>query len=323
MNSTFAKKLLKICKSANKIAISGHKNPDYDAISSALAVQEILSQNSISADIVLETELDNSFAYYKETRKFVIEPKQKYDVLICVDSAEIKMLPNFVAEMLGSVKHSFNIDHHSNSNYAAFNFVKVGISSCCEVIYYLFKKHFKLTQTMAEALYMGIYTDTGGFVYSNTAKDTFACLADLIGTGINASQLLLKCFRSKTINEFEITKKAFNSIQFYDNGRIAVSILRENDFKETNATLNDSKFIVPYLPTIQGVDVGISITEPGDGEVHVSLRTSNDEVDVSKIARNFGGGGHVKASGLTLKGDFDKAVTALINYTKYTLENKN
>ncbi len=303
------------------VLISGHINPDHDALCSCIALQNILEQNGIEADIMLKKPLDSSFEYFDEQYDFVYEAKKPYEVVITLDSAELKMLPDNVLASMNEAKMTFNIDHHyTNAKYATYNCVKSELSSACEVLYSLFKNYFKLNQKLAEAFYMGLYTDTGGFIYSNTKSGTFKCLADLVAYGLNGEELLNKCFRGKSISAFNITKQAFDSVRFYANDTVVVSILRATDFEQTQANLNESKFVVSYLPTIKGVKVAISVSEIAKNDIHVSLRTACEDVDVSKIAQQFGGGGHVKASGLTLKGDFDKAVQALINYTIYYLE---
>ena len=320
-SSSFAKNLLKVCKNVQNVAISGHLNPDYDALGSCLSLQNILKQNGITADIILEKPLESNFEYLSANYTFVTIPTKQYDVLITVDTAELKMLPENVLAIRENAKFTFNIDHHqSNKNHAQFNFVQGETSSACEVLYYLFRKYFTLNQELASLFYIGIYADTGGFVYSNTQANTFKCLAELISTGINADKLLLQFFRGKTLTEFEMTKRAFDSVKFYDNNQIAVSVLRFKDFQDLNASLNDGKFIISYLQTLDGVKVAICVSEPKLNDFHVSLRTSADNVNVSEIAQNFGGGGHIKASGMTLKGDFDKALSALIRYVTHYLK---
>lgn len=320
-SNCFAKYLLKICKKATAVAISGHQNPDYDALGSCLAMREILRQNGIAADIILERELEPTFQNFAMGYPFVIEVEKKYDVLITVDTAEPKLLPATVLQILSAAKFTFNIDHHySNTLYAGYNFVEGARSSACEVIYYLFRRNSALSPELAKFLYLGIYTDTGGFVYSNTQSATFECLAKLKMTGLDTDALLRDCFRTKSVAAMEVTKRAFSSLQLYHKGQILVSILREKDFLETGATLNESKFIVSYLPTVEGVRVSISVSEPTKGDFHVSLRTAFDDVDVSQIASRFGGGGHKRASGLTLKGDLDKALGALLKQTISILE---
>ena len=323
-SNPFVKNLLKVCRQAKAVAISGHQNPDYDAIGSSLALREILRQNGIVADILLEQPLDNAFQNFVSDTEFVTEVECEYDVLITVDTAEPKLLPSVALGVLQSAQVTFNIDHHyGNSLYANYNFVEGERSSACETLYYLFAGRFSLNQFLAKCLYIGIYTDTGGFVYSNAQSATFECLSGLLSVGLDADKLLRECFREKSVAAMEITRRAFASLKFYYDNQILVSVLHESDFSETGATLNESKFIVSYLPTVAGVKVGISVSEPVKGDYHVSLRTAMDDVDVSQIAIRFGGGGHKRASGLTLKGELDKALNALIKQTISILEKEN
>ncbi len=320
-SNPFAKNLIKMCRRAKAVAISGHQNPDYDAVGSCLGLKEILRQNGIEADVVLGQELDSTFRNFAANYTFITEVKKQYDVLITVDTAELKLLPENVAAIRQNAAITFNIDHHqSNQEYAQYNYVEGFRSSACETLFYLFQKFFTLNVDLAKCLFIGIYTDTGGFVYSNTRAETFGCLAKLMSTGLEAERLLQECFRTKSRAAMEITKRAFGSLKFYHNDQILVSVLRESDFAETKANLNESKFIVSYLPTVEGVKVSISVSEPVKNDFHVSLRTAFDDIDVSQIAARFGGGGHKRASGLTLKGDFDKALNALIKQTISELE---
>ncbi len=322
-SSAFAKKVISLAKSSRKVAISGHQNPDYDALGSCLAMQEILFQNGIKADIILGEPLDSTFNGFANAFEFVVAPQPIYDLVIMVDTAELKLVPPALQPVLNGAKQTVCIDHHrSHVKYTDLLFLEADKSSACEVIFNLFKKKFTLTLNLAKFFYIGIYTDTGGFVYSNTTKSTLLTLAKIMDSGLEAEKLLNDCFRRKSRQEFLMTQRAFQSVKFYHDNQIAVSVLREKDFVETSANQTESKFLTPYLPTIDGVKVGICVSEPKKGDFHVSLRTSFDDIDVSAIAQRFGGGGHKKASGLTLKGDFDKALGALITHTKKVIGNE-
>ncbi len=317
--NNFAKKLLRECSHANSVAISGHRNPDYDSLCSSLALQEILAQKGIKADVFIDKALDVTFSDAVRSNEFVIENDKKYDVIISVDCPDLKMLPNAVIEKKSDAI-TFNIDHHKdNPNYMNFNYVLGGESSACEVIFRLFQKYFKLNTRLATLFYIGIFADTGGFKYSNTHATTFEILAKIASTGIKMDEIVQDCFSKITREGFEITKRAYNSIQFYENGQIVVSALRFKDFEETKAPYGDSKGVVSMLQNIAGVKVAISISEKEKGEYHISLRTACDGLDVSQIAKKFNGGGHTRASGLKMVGEYEKVLGAIINQTKNVL----
>lgn len=319
MINNFAKKLLRECSHANSVAISGHKNPDYDCLCASLAMQEILSQNKIKADILVDKPLDLSVGKVVRENNFLTTAKKDYDVIICVDTAELKLVPNeIVAKKDKAI--TFNIDHHKdNSMYLKYNYVKGGESSACEVVFNLFEKYFKLNQKLATFFYIGIYSDTGGFIYSNVKSSTFAVLTKLAITGIKMDEIVQENFCSISKEGFEITKRAYNSVKFFENGQIAVSTLRSNDFVETKASYSEGKNIVSVIQSINGVKVAISISEHEKGVFHVSLRTTCDGVDVSLIAKKFNGGGHTRASGLKMVGEYEKILSAILNQTKNVL----
>lgn len=318
--NNFAKKLLRECSHAKSVAISGHRNPDYDSLCSSLALQEILAQKGIKADIFIDKPLDKTFGDIILNNEFIVNNEKTYDVIITVDCSDLKMLPNAIIEKKGKAI-TFNIDHHKdNPYYMKFNYVIGGESSACEVIFRLFQKYFKLNIHLATLFYIGIFADTGGFKYSNTHTTTFEILAKIANTGLKMDEIVQSCFNKITREGLEITKRAYNSIQFYEKGEIAISTLRYNDFEETKASYGDSKSIVSILQNIDGVKVAISISEKEKGEFHVSLRTACADVDVSLIAKKFNGGGHTRASGLKMVGEYEKIFCALINQTKSILE---
>lgn len=319
-SKAFAKKLLQRCSHAVSVAISGHKSPDYDCICSSLAMQEILRQNGISADVLLERPLDDSFYEPIKNCNFVCETDVQYEVVISVDTPEKNMLPTIANAKRELAQTTFSIDHHhDNSLFMEFSQVWAGESSACEVIFRTFEPYFKLNEYLATVFYIGIYADTGGFIYSNTHSTTFDILSKLLKYDIKADEIVRDCFMSISPKSFEMLGRAMASVEFFENGQIAVSVLRLKDFEETKALYNDSKLITNYLQRIKDVKVAICIFEPEKGDYHVSLRTACDNVDVSAIAKKFNGGGHIRASGMKLVGDYEKALRALINQTKNVL----
>ena len=317
----FAQNLLNICSHAKNVAISGHNNPDYDSICSSLAMQEILRQNGIKSDVLLEKELDEYF--YDFIREFSYKTSiSSIDTLICVDISEKNRLPKEVIKFTDNVPNSFVIDHHkveSKDLWAKHNQIWVGESSACEVVFRTFEPYFKLNKKLAKIFYIGIYSDTGGFIYSNTKSTTFDILSKLASFDIKADEIVRDCFEKIPQKAFEINKRAMNSVQFFDDGKIAVSILHFSDYQATGVPYSGSRYIVSYLQSVEGVKVAISVFETEPKVFRFSLRTASDGVDVSEIAAHFKGGGHVRASGLTLQGDLQKSLNAVITQTEKAL----
>ncbi len=317
----FAQQLLNVCSHAKNVAISGHNNPDYDSICSSLAMQVILRQHGIKSDVILEKELDEYF--YDFIRSFTYKTNiSQPDVLIGVDISEKNRMPKEVVKMADAMQSSFVIDHHKYETkdlWAKFNQIWVGESSACEVIFRTFEPYFKLNKKLAKIFYIGIYSDTGGFIYSNTKSSTFDILSKLVAFDIKADEIVRDCFEKIPFSAFEINKRAVDSVQFFDNGQIAVSVLRYSDYIDTKVPYSGSRYIVSYLQSVEGVKVAINIFEPEPKVYHISLRTSIDGVDVSEIASHFKGGGHMRASGLTLQGDLEKSINAVVKQTEKIL----
>ncbi len=320
--NNFALNLIEKCSHVKNVAISGHGTPDYDSICSSLALQEILRQNGIKADVLLENELDENF--YDFIRKFkVVTTPNEYEAIICVDCREKSLLPKIGVECLEKAKLTFVVDHHiGQASWADFSEIMVGESSACEVIFRTFEPCFKLNSKLAKIFYIGMYADTGGFVYSNTHSSTFEILAKLVKFDIKIDEIVHDCFEIVKQKSFEINKRAMNSVQFFRNGEIALSVVNFKDYKETGASYSGSKFIVSYLQNVEGVKVSINIFEKEPKVFHVSLRTAVEGVDVNKIATHFKGGGHKRASGMTLLGDLTKIIPVVLKQTELVLESE-
>ena len=295
----------------------GHKSPDFDSIGSCIAMKRILQKFDIPSDIFVEKPLSDNFLPLVQDIQFFTQKSKDYDLCIVVDCSDISsaLIPPNQQSVLAGAEYIIKIDHHisgKDCNFGAINYVDYNASSACEVIYYLFRNLVEFDAQIASALFMGIYTDTGGFKYSNTTPKTFSALAKLSTFDFSRDKLIYQCLSIISKSSFLLTQIAFASIKFYQNNQIAVSTIRYKDFVDNDCALESCKFMPSYLPNIDGVKISISITEKVKNEYNISLRTAIDGVDVSSIATRFNGGGHIRASGLTLRGDYDKALNALL-----------
>lgn len=320
MKSKFLKTLLLSCEN-KKVAITGHRSADFDCIGSCIAMHMILKQFNISSDIFVELNIDPRMLVNGEGLNFLSTTNEKYDICIAVDCSTLQLIPDNVTKVFTGATTTFVIDHHhlTNSKFGTYNHVKEA-SSACEVIYELFKNIIKLNQTIAKSLYLGIYTDTGGFKYSNTTSNTFKVLSQLLKTDIKPDEIVHNCVDLVSKSNFELTRCAFDSVQFFNNNEIAVSKISKEDLDKFSKQNETPKFMQSYLQNIEGVKIAISVSEKVKNEYNISLRTACDDVDVSAIASRFGGGGHKRASGLTLKGNYQKALNALLMECKNQLK---
>lgn len=318
----FLDTMLSALKEAKSVAIFTHKDSDHDCICSGLALQKMLQELGIKSVIFVDKTPSEGILRFTNNAKFLTESDDVFDVGITVDCADLNRLCDKSLLVFSKCKKTFNIDHHQdNKFFAQFNYVKGGMSSCCEVLFWLFKGKVKLTKEIAEYLYTGLYMDCGSFNYSSVNSKTHLCASNLMKyCDENINSRFFICFGISQSEVFSITKRAFDSVRMFENGQIAVSILKKSDFEECGCKREDGKFIVSYLQNVKGVKISINISEDKKNEWRVSLRTADKNINVSNIAHRFNGGGHKQASGLTLKGDIEKALKALIYESKKELK---
>ncbi len=207
----------------------------------------------------------------------------------------------FSAPLFENAKNTLCIDHHvSNPGFAKENHIVPDASSTSELVYELINREC-VSKEVAEALYTGILHDTGVFQYSCTAPSTLRAAAELLEAGVDAPKIIRDTFYEKTYAQHQVLGRALlESILFLD-GRCIASYIREREMRFFGVDRSDLDGIASQLRNTKGVEVAIFMDEIRPNVYKVSLR-SGDIVDVSVIARYFGGGGHKKAAGFTLTG---------------------
>ena len=292
-----------ILEQADKIAIGGLVRPDGDCVGSCMGMYLYIKENfpDKHVDVYLE-DIPESFKFLKDidVLRHEIDETEKYDLFICQDCGDKERL-GFSAPLFDSAAHTFCIDHHiSNQEFAEKNYVIADASSTSELVYNLFDKE-KISLNIAEALYLGIVHDTGVFQYSCASPSTFRAAADLLEKGVDAPTLIQKTFYEKTYAQNQILGRALlESILFMD-GKCIASYIKKRVMEFYGITPKDLEGIVSQMRNTEGVEVAVFMYEIEPNVYKVSLRATND-VDVSRVAQKFGGGGHKKAAGLTMSG---------------------
>ena len=313
-------KILQECKNAGKIGISGHVRPDGDCVGSCLALWQYLKMALPEAQITVY--LEQPPEIFAEIAGFdlidsTFPTEEGFDVFFALD-CDCDRLGQALAYFEGA-KKTINIDHHvSNTGSGQLNVIRPMVGSTCEVLYDLLDKEM-LNQDIAKALYIGIIHDTGVFQYSNVTPDTLQVAAHLISFGFDFPRLIEETFYQKTYLQTQIMGRALmESVRFMD-GRCIVSFVDRKTMNFYNVGPKDLDGIVSQLRNIKGVDCAIFMYETAVLEYKVSMR-SNEKVDVAKVASYFGGGGHVRAAGCTMKGTFHDCVNNLSLYIAQQLE---
>ena len=312
--------LLKECSGAKRIGISGHVRPDGDCVGAVLGLQLYLRKCMPEAEVkvLLEkpAEIFNEIKGFEEIDSDFAD-KVPFDIFFVLDTA---------ADRLGGAEKYFrsagkriNIDHHvSNTGTGDINLVLPSVGSTCEILFFFFFED-KMDRDIAMAIYTGIIHDTGVFQYSNTTPSTMEKGARLISYGFDFSRLIQETFYQRTYLQAQIMGRALmESIRFME-GRCIVSAVDQKTMDFYNVEPKDFEGIVNQLRNIKDVDCAIFMYQTGVQEYKVSLRSS-DKVDVAEVAAYFGGGGHARAAGCTLKGNFYDCVNNLSLHISKQLE---
>lgn len=303
--------LLQECRNAKRIGISGHIRPDGDCVGACLALYQYLHKclPEASTTVFLEKPpqiFQGIRGYDQINSEFPGEPP--FDVFFALDCEKGRL--GGAEKYFDSAAKRINIDHHvSNSGCGDINYIMPEVGSTCELIYDLLDQDM-LDRDLAMAVYTGIIHDTGVFQYSNTTPDTLEKASKLISFGFDFPKLIEETFYQKTYLQSQIMGRALmESIRFLD-GRCIVSALDRKTMEFYQVGSEDFDGIVNQLRNIKDVDCAIFMYETGLLEYKVSLR-SNEKVDVAKVASCFGGGGHMRAAGCTMKGTFHDCVNNL------------
>ncbi len=307
-----------------KIAIAGHIRPDGDCVGSCTALYLYLQRNMEElglekVDVYLER-FGNEFHILTgvDEIKHSYETDEVYDVFISLDCGSLDRLGNAL-KFFETAKKTINIDHHiSNQMFAQENHVVADASSTCEVLFYLMEEEL-ITKEIAEALYVGIIHDTGVFKHSNTSEKTMITAGKLIGKGINGSYLIDESFYSKTYMQNQILGRCLMESILVLDGLVVFASINKKMLDFYGASTSDLDGIIDQLRVTKGTEVAIFVYETNIHEFKVSMR-SNGEVNVSKIAVYFGGGGHIKAAGFTMSGTVYDVINNLTPHIEIQLK---
>lgn len=303
--------LIKECKNAKRIGISGHIRPDGDCVGAVLALQQYLRK--CLPDTEVTAYLEKPADIFKEIKGFSeinsdFPEEEPFDIYFALDCGAERL--GGAEKYFRAAKKTINIDHHvSNAGTGDLNHIRSEVGSSCEVLYDLFAPEM-LDKDIAMALYIGIIHDTGVFQYSNTTAATMEKGAKLISYGFDFPRLIQETFYQKTYMQAQIMGRAMlESIRFLD-GSCIVSVVDKKTMDFYGADSKDLDGIVSQLRNIEGIDCAIFMYQTGVQEYKVSMR-SNEKVDVAKVASFFGGGGHIRAAGCTMTGTFHDCVNNL------------
>ena len=296
-------------QAADDILILTHRRPDGDTAGCAGALCRGLQQIGKRAYILENPEITRRYAPlivpYYPPEDFVPA------YVVSTDIAEEKLFPDTAEPYKGKV--DLVIDHHgSNDGLGKKNLIRPDAGGCAEVLYdVLTALGVKFTADIAECIYIGVSTDTGCFKFSNTTAHTHAVAPACLTAGIDGGDINRALFETKTMPRFQMERIIFETMEFYEDGAIAVALLWRADIDRTGADMDDLDSIASLTRQIEGVQIGITLTENKDKTVKASVRTTK-EMDASAICRKCGGGGHIRAAGASFDCGMEEAKAAIL-----------
>ena len=287
---------------AKTVALSGHIRPDGDCVGSVMSVYQYIKKNIPGVEVKVFLETPSSVFQCIEDIEVIdssFASQEIFDVFIALDCTADRL--GEAQSIFERAKCKINIDHHiSNTGCGDINLVVPDASSTCEVVYELMDPQ-KLDVEIAKTIYIGMIHDTGVFKYSNTSPKTLQIAANLISYGFDFPKIIDETFYEKTYVQTLVCAKAVSeSVRFMD-GKCIFSVVDKNMMQFFDVGPKDLDGVINQLRIVKGVECAIFMYETGSMEYKVSMR-SNGLVNVSQIACVFGGGGHVRAAGCTMKG---------------------
>jgi bifunctional oligoribonuclease and PAP phosphatase NrnA len=310
--------LLEAIRETDRFLLTTHERPDGDAVGSLAAMQLVLSAlGKDSLAFVADDEFPLPYEYrFIRLEGLVTEPPDDLceRVLVFLDCGNIDRTS---ADQLKHEDHRIlNIDHHhDNTRFGTINWVDGSASCTAEMVWDLMEDlGVSLTPAIGEALYVGLVTDTGRFMYENTGPRAHEMAAELLEHGLDAHAIYRRLYEEVPQGKLDLLARGLSHVERYDGGLLTVTHLTLEDYAKTGADESYSEGMVDHLRSVEGTAVAGLIRDlPTDGTParKVSLRATDDRVDVSAIARALGGGGHRRAAGFSTDLGFPELVAVL------------
>lgn len=305
--------LIKVIKESTYILLAAHENPDGDAIGSLVGMAQICKFFKKPYTVLLEN-IPESYAFLIKDTCTKTGFTESYDTFISLDCGAVERLSHFKT-YFEKAKNTINIDHHeTNNGFGDYNYIQKDASSTAELVFNVAAYgKVALNQTLCEALFAGMVTDTGGFMHSCTQSSTHLAVAKLMEVPFDFTTIYYKLIHEKTEKTVFLQGLAAGRLTKMCEGKVFLSYIEPKDLEACDASREEASSFVSYIKNIQGCEVAVFIY-PGNiqGTYKLSLR-SNAPHNVAQFAELFGGGGHIRAAGATITGQLEEVMEHIKN----------
>lgn len=299
-----------------------HRNPDADAVGSAFAMREVLTDLGSAAYCVCQNEVPARLEFLSSGVQASVLPES---IPAEFDGARVISVDTAAPNQLGTLWESFGgkvnlmIDHHGIGEPFADHYIRSGAAATGEILFDVVKElangeEVTITDTLCTCLYAAISGDTGGFRFSNTSPETHQRAAELVASGIDCADINHKLFETKTMEQLRAEAAGVSNLHLFFDGRVAVVTFPYAIKAALGLSDDQLETLIEVARSLAGVKVAFAIRQPGtEGVFRVSARSACS-YDVAKLCAQFGGGGHKKAAGCTLSApDMEEAMRKLIS----------
>lgn len=304
--------------------ITSHVRLDGDALGSELALYHILTGMGKEALIYNQDESPGNYRFLPGSDVIVhtLPSLERYEVAFVLDCSEMDRLGS-EASKIASIKRIVNIDHHiSNGNFGMISFIDPESSSTAELLYRLFQvMNVEITKDVATNLYAAILTDTGGFRYRNTTRDTLLAAGHLVERGADPQWISENIYESNPPSKIRLLTQVLETLAFALDRRVGYMIVTQKALEDAGAHQEQAEGFVDIPRSIKGVEVSILFNELSDNRYKLSLR-SKGGVNVERVAKVYGGGGHINAAACTIDGDIKTVKERILSTLKELLLSK-
>lgn len=293
-------------------AIFMHTRPDGDTVGSGLALSHALARLGIASQVACEGELPEKFLFLPGAEKITRTPSPDAEGLICVDVSDTGRLGELKEFYFRAAKRkpTFNIDHHiSNARFAAYNYVRACSGNCENIAALIDVLGVPFDKDICSCLLAGLVTDSGSFSHDDVTGDTLRLAARCMDGGANIEHITYELMTKRSEARAKLYAETVSQVRYLLEGKLAVALIPSSALTRYGLKADATEGIVDFGRAVDTVEVSVCLLEIRKRQYQVSFRSKT--ADVNAIARVFGGGGHVRASGCMLFGEEEEVIDRL------------
>lgn len=309
------KKIADVITRHDSFLVTSHVRPDGDSIGSTLALYHMLRNMGKSALVYNQDRTPGNYQFLPGAADIIHELPATHnsEVVFILDCSELERIGDDAEKITGEGL-MINIDHHiSNSRFCELAYIDIHASSTAELVFRLADAmNITVTKDIADNLYTGIITDTGGFRYGSTSQEALATASSMVACGADPQWLSENIYESNPEAKVRLLARVLQSLTLYQDAKIAYLVVDQRSLNDTGAKMEHTEGFVDIPRSIAGVAVSILFSEMSDNQYKISLR-SKGHYNIAHVAEKFAGGGHANAAACRLSGGIEHVKASILN----------